>query len=63
MNKRRKSKISLPKLSCLEPAPGERQARRMLQDFGNSGYRKPEGPSVERLLKAGEAAKIETFPK
>jgi hypothetical protein len=61
MNKRRKSKISLAQLSCLEPAPGERQARRMLETFRNSGYRKPEGPSVERLLKAGEAAKVESF--
>ena len=61
MNKRRKSKISLPKLACLEPPTREGQARRMLQTFQRAGYRAPEGPSVERLLKAGEAAKIETF--
>ncbi len=61
MTKRRKTKISLPKLACLEPGAGERQARRMLESFRDSGYRKPEGPSVERLLKAGEAARIETF--
>ena len=61
MNKPRKTKITLPKLACLEPPMGEKQARRMLQTFHNTGYRKPEGPSVERLLKAGEAAKVETF--
>lgn len=61
MNKRRKTKISLAKLACLEPPARQKQARRMLEGFRDSGYRKPEGPSVERLLKAGEAAKIETF--
>ena len=61
MNKRRKTKISLAKLACMEPPTQEKQARRMLETFRNSGYRKPEGPSVERLLKAGEAAKVETF--
>jgi hypothetical protein len=61
MNKRRKTKVSLPKLACLEPQAGEKQARRMLENFANSGYRKPEGPNVERLLKAGDAAKVETF--
>ncbi len=61
MNKRRKTKITLAKLACLEPPTRERQARRVLESFHDSGYRKPEGPSVERLLKAGEAAKVETF--
>jgi hypothetical protein len=61
MNKRRKTKISLAKLACMEPSTQENQARRMLETFRNTGYRKPEGPSVERLLKAGEAAKVETF--
>ena len=61
MNNRRKTKISLPKLACLESPMREKQARRMLETFSNTGYRKPEGPSVERLLKAGEGAKIETF--
>lgn len=61
MNKRRKTKISLPRLACLEPPTREKQARRMLETFHDTGYRKPEGPSVERLVKAGEAAKVETF--
>ncbi len=61
MNKRRKTKISLPKLTCLKPMTREEQALRMLQTFRNIGYRTPEGPSVERLVKAGEAAKVETF--
>ena len=61
MNRRRKTKVSLAKLACMEPPTRENQARRMLETFRNSGYRKPEGPSVERLLKAGEAAKVETF--
>jgi hypothetical protein len=58
---KRKSKISMPKLACLEPPTGERQARRMLETLQRSGYRTAEGPSVERLVKAGEAARIETF--
>ena len=61
MNKRRKSKISLPKLASLEPPTHESQARRMLQTFKRAGYRAPEAPNVERLLKAGDAAKIKTF--
>jgi hypothetical protein len=61
MNRRRKTKVSLAKLACMEPPTQEKQVRRMLETFRNSGYRKPEGPSVERLLKAGEAAKVETF--
>jgi hypothetical protein len=61
MNKRRKTKISLAKLTCLEPPTQEKQAHRTLETFRNTGYRKPEGPSVERLLRAGEAAKVETF--
>lgn len=61
MPKRRKSKISLPKIACLEPQAREAQARRMLKNFRRSGYRAPEAPQVERLLKAGEAARIETF--
>jgi hypothetical protein len=62
MQKRRKSNISLPKLACLEPPTGEHhQARRMLETLQRSGYRAAEGPSVERLVKAGDAARIETF--
>ncbi len=61
MPKRRKSKISLPKIASLEPRAREAQAQRMLKNFRRSGYRAPEAPQVERLLKAGEAARIETF--
>jgi hypothetical protein len=61
MPKQRKPKISLPKLACLEPLTRENQARRLLATFKRSGARAAEAPNVERLLKAGEAAKIETF--
>jgi Domain of unknown function (DUF6456) len=61
MPKRRKPKISLPKLACLEPPTRENQARRLLTTFRRAGARATEAPNVERLLKAGEAAKIETF--
>jgi hypothetical protein len=61
MPKRRKPKISLPKLACLEPPTRENQARRLLTTFRRSGARAAEAPNVERLLKAGDAAKIETF--
>ena len=61
MPNRRKPKISLPKLACLEPPTRENQARRLLATFKRSGARAAEAPNVERLLKAGEAAKIETF--
>ncbi|WP_296709887.1 DUF6456 domain-containing protein [Rhodoblastus sp.] len=60
MNKTRKSKISLPKLACLDTPP-RAAARKTLEKFARSGYRAPEGPSVERLLKAGDSARIETF--
>jgi hypothetical protein len=33
----------------------------MLASFRQSGYRAPDAPPLERLLKAGDAAKIETF--
>lgn len=56
----RKRKISLPKLACLETGSRE-EARKTLERFQRTGYRAPEGPSVERLLKAGESARIETF--
>ena len=58
---KRKPKISLPKLACLESPTPENQARRLLATFKRSGARAAEAPNVERLLKAGEAAKIETF--
>ena len=61
MPKRRNPKISLPKLACLEPLTRENQAHRLLATFKRSGARAAEAPNVERLLKAGEAAKIETF--
>jgi hypothetical protein len=61
MSARRKPKISLPKLACLESPKPEKQARRLLATFHRSGARASESPNVERLLKAGEAAKIETF--
>ena len=61
MARPRKSKVSLPKLACLDKTGAEANARRMLRDFGRSGYRAPEGPSVERLLRAGDAARVETF--
>jgi hypothetical protein len=60
MNKSRKSKISLPKLACLV-TPTRAAARKTLEKFARSGYRAPEGPSAERLLKAGDSARIETF--
>ncbi len=60
MSARRKSKISLPKLACLEAKP-ENQARGLLATFRRSGARASEAPNVERLLKAGETARIETF--
>jgi hypothetical protein len=58
MNKKRK--ISLPKLACLETTSRE-GARKALEAFQRTGYRAPEAPAVERLLKAGGAARIETF--
>lgn len=60
MNKKRKPKISLPKLACLE-TPSRTSARRALEKFHRAGDRACEGPNVERLIKAGEAARIETF--
>jgi hypothetical protein len=60
MNKTRKSKITLPKLACLD-TPTRAAARKTLEKFARSGYRAPEGPSVERLLKAGDSARIERF--
>ena len=61
MSARRKPKISLPKLACLESPKQENQARRLLATFHRSGARASEAPNVERLLKAGETAKIESF--
>jgi hypothetical protein len=58
MNEKRK--ISLPKLACLE-TPSRAGARKTLEKFARSGARAPEGPSVERLLKAGDSARVETF--
>jgi len=60
MARPRKSKVSLPKLACLDET-GASKARKMLKTFQRSGYRAPEGPSVERLLQAGDTARIETF--
>lgn len=58
MTQKRKTKISLPKFTCMETPQG---ARRALENFHRSGDRACEGPSVERLMKAGGAAHIETF--
>ncbi|MCI4678926.1 hypothetical protein K9U39_11060 [Rhodoblastus acidophilus] len=60
MSKTHKNKISLPKLGCLE-TPSRESARRALKKFQRAGDRAPEGPSVERLIQAGGAARIETF--
>lgn len=60
MTKTRKMKISLPQLSCLD-TPTQEGARRALQKFQRMGQRAPDGPSVERLMQAGGAARIETF--
>ena len=66
MARPRKTKVSLPKLACLDETDqggptGKGKARKMLKTFQRSGYRAPEAPSVERLLRAGDAARIETF--
>jgi hypothetical protein len=61
MSNRRKPKISLPKLACLESPKQEHQARGLLATFRRSCARASEAPNVERLLKAGETARIETF--
>jgi hypothetical protein len=61
MARKRKSQVTLPKLACLEQVGPEREARKMLEDFHRSGYRAPEGPNVERLVRAGENAHVETF--
>jgi hypothetical protein len=61
MARPRKSKVSLPKLACLDETGPEAKARKMLRDFKRSGYRAPEGPTVERLLRAGDAARVEMF--
>ena len=61
MASKRKSQVTLPKLSCLGQSSAEKEARKLLEDFHRSGYRAPEGPSVERLLRAGENARVETF--
>jgi hypothetical protein len=61
MSNRRKPKISLPKLACIESPKQENEARRLLATFRRSGARASEAPNVERLLKAGETAKIESF--
>jgi hypothetical protein len=56
----KKRKISLPKLACLDTSTRD-GARKALETFHRAGYRAPEGPLVERLMKAGGAARIETF--
>jgi hypothetical protein len=61
MARKRKSKVSLPRLACLDETSEEGKARKLLVDFHRSGYRAPEGPNVERLLRAGDAAHVETF--
>jgi hypothetical protein len=57
----RKAKVTLPKIASLEPKAREREARQMIAKFRASGYCEPEAPSVARLVKAGESARIETF--
>ncbi|MCW2317663.1 hypothetical protein SAMN06265338_101751 [Rhodoblastus acidophilus] len=61
MARPRKTKISLPKLACLTETGPEGKARKVLRDFKRSGYRDPDGPTVERLMRAGESARVETF--
>jgi hypothetical protein len=65
MHKSRKKSVTLPQLACQKAATPEAQAKheaqRKLKAFKRSGYREPEAPNIERLVKAGEAAKIETF--
>ncbi|MBB4198580.1 hypothetical protein CCR94_18780 [Rhodoblastus sphagnicola] len=61
MARPRKNKVSLPKLACLDETGPEGKARKMLKTFQRAGYRAPEGPSVERLMRAGDAARIEKF--
>jgi hypothetical protein len=61
MPKRRKANVSLPKFACMEPPTREKEARRLLATFRRSGDRAAEAPNIERLLQAGEAARIETF--
>jgi len=60
MTKRRKCKVTLPLLKCLETSTPRTQARRKLETL-RAGPRNPEGPSVERLMQAGDAARVETF--
>ncbi len=60
MPKRRKSQVTLPKIPSLETATPMAQARRKL-DALRAAPRSSEGPSVERLLQAGDTAQIETF--
>ncbi|WP_298354014.1 hypothetical protein [Rhodoblastus sp.] len=60
MSRPRKCKITLPRLASLE-TPSRESARRALQKFERAGARAPQAPSVERLLRAGGAARVETF--
>jgi hypothetical protein len=60
MPKRRKSKVTLPKIPSLAAATPTAQARRKLETL-QAAPRAPEGPSLERLLQAGDAAQLETF--
>jgi len=59
MNRKRSSKVTLPKIDCLDSARD--QARRTLEKFHRSGDRPSEGPSAERLARAADAARIETM--
>jgi hypothetical protein len=61
----RKSKISLAKISPAKHAgaepPAHVAARKTLAKLHRSGSHAVEGPSVERLSKAGDSARIESF--
>jgi len=61
MARPRKTKVSLPKLACLDETGAGAGARKMLRAFHRAGCRAAEGPSVERLVHAGDAAHVEKF--
>lgn len=55
---RNKNNISLPKLACLEP-PEHKAARQLIKSLTRSG--EAQTPSIERLVHAHGAAKLEKF--
>jgi hypothetical protein len=42
-------------------AAARRDSSKRLKDFGNTGYRRPDGPTPERLLRSGLSARVEPF--